>query len=102
MVSIHDIAPGMKVRLVSQHERTFERKREWLGKTVTIREVYPDGRIFRDDTNNDKRPFFNVVEDKERFKWGIGWPWFEDHIECIIEDPENQPIDTSAFDALII
>lgn len=100
MVSIHDITPGMKVQLISQHEDTFGEKRKWLGKVVTVRNVYPDGIKF--DVRNRGRPCFNAVEDKELFQWGRGWPWFADHIECIVEDPENQPIDTGAFDSLII
>ena len=101
MVSIHDIAPGMKVRLVSQHENTFGDKRKWLGKVVTVCNVYPRGMMDLSDKNRG-RPCFSAVEDKECFQWGRGWPWFEEHIECIVEDPESQPIDTGAFDSLII
>lgn len=103
MVSIYDIVPGMKIRLVSHHENTFQKKRDWLGKVVTVRNVYPSGRPWYGGTAEDNcRPCFDAVEDKEHFPWGTGWPWYENHIECIIEDPENQPIDTSAFDSLII
>ena len=103
MVSIYDIVPGMKVRLVSQHVDTFQRKRKWLGKVVTVRNVCLNGVKWSDGFGDHvSPPCFNVIEDRERFPWGTGWMWYEDHIECIVEDPESQPIDTSAFDALLI
>lgn len=100
MVKVTDLSPGMRVKLVSSHENTFQNKRKWLGRVVIVKQVFPNGRKYRCPDENDCRPAFNIVEDTEEFPWGAGWPWFDDHIEYIVDNMDSQKIDTSALDAL--
>lgn len=101
MVKVTDLSPGMKVKLVDSHANTFMNKCKWLGKIVTVKQIFPHGRKYRDDSRNDNRPAFNIVEDTEKFPWGCGWPWFDDHIDYIVDDLGRQELDTSALDALL-
>lgn len=82
MVKFRDLQPGMKVRLVASAKDVYNNKRDWLGKIMTVR-------CFGHDDKRRRSVFFE--EDVGSYTRGIfkSWPWHEDHIAEIVDDPSK-------------
>lgn len=80
MVNISTLHPGDMVKIVDKwnpgcDENIDGEMDHWLGKTMTVREVY-DG-------------YVKMEEDIEEHGGGRGWFWYPDAIECVVRSASS-------------
>lgn len=97
MVSVQQLHPGMRVKIVPHwvdgcHQNTYGRMDHYLGTIVTVQE------IFNSDIYGG---YFTIEEDSGEFEGQDGhWHWFGESVDCIIDELELPDFEVSADDEL--
>ena len=89
MVYIKTLVPGDCVKIVDRwvdgcHANPDGEMDHWLGKIMTVREVWND--------------YVKMEEDIE--EWNGGWSWFSPALDCIVENDDTTfppPADLLSF-----